>query len=102
MAKKSSQHTRSKKVTSSAAPSLQAIYRRWLVAGLLGVAFILTAGLIMALYTKDSGGVTTEGALITSTLIVLAFLCGLWWLIESALGIILYITRNSKPAKKKK
>lgn len=88
--------------SSATVPSLHGIFHRWLIAGLLTVAFYLTTALITALYIQTSGNasISPTGAVITTVLFTLAVITALWWLVESANGIMLYITRRSQPAKK--
>ena len=83
-----------------AGPSLHGIFKRWLAAGLLAVAFYLMAVLIKAVYVKTYNTIDTQSGVIVSLLIILAIVCGVWWLIESARGSMLYITRRSQPKKK--
>lgn len=101
MTQKSSKRT-STKIQSSGG-SLHGIFYRWLIAGLLGITFYLVGVLILALYVKssDSGDVDAQGSFITSVLFTFALISVFWWLIESARAIMLYISRHSKPAKKK-
>ncbi len=90
--------------SSQSTTSLQGIFHHWVIAGLLGVSFFLVGVLVMALSIKTSstGAVDPQASFITSALFALALICILWWLIESARGIMLYISRNSKTTLEKK
>ena len=98
MVKQKSSSTKAKNQTSG--PSLHGIFQRWLIAGLLAITFYLVAVLINAVYVKAFNSIDTTSGVVVSILIILAIVSGVWWLIESASGLMLYITRHSKPARK--
>lgn len=100
MTQKTSKRTAS--TLQASGPSLHGIFRRWLVAGLLAVAFYLMAVLINTAYVKTYNSIDTQSGVIVSLLIILAIVSAIWWLIESARGSMLYISRHSTPAPKKK
>jgi hypothetical protein len=102
MTQKTSKRTTLSPQTSTT--SLQGIFRHWVIAGLLGVCFFVVGVLVTTLSIKasDTSAIDPQANLITSALFTLALISILWWLIESARAAILYISRNSKPAPKKK
>ena len=101
MAKQSPKKT-SKKSTSTQAQRKSA-FERWLVPGIVAVAFYLVSVLIRAVYINSDKGLTPEAEFLSLLLLYMSGVAIFWWLLESARWVVIGIDRRStKKAKSKK